>query len=66
MADSRFRRWLRDTFHDIAFRSLIGPAQTRNAIHGSDLYAREQWKRDLEARKRYTREQRARRRQAAG
>lgn len=64
MHPSPLRRWLRDTFHDIAFRSLIGPAQTRNATHGSDRYARELRKRDLEARKRYTRDQRARR--AAG
>jgi hypothetical protein len=42
------------------FRSMIGPAQTRNAIQGCDTAAREQWKRDLENRKRYTREQRAR------
>jgi hypothetical protein len=53
-------RWYHDTFDDWFFRSLIGPAQTGNAVQGCDEYAREQWKRDLENRKRYTREQRAR------
>jgi hypothetical protein len=60
----RFARWLHDTFHDIGFRTLIGPAQTQNAVHGASQYARDQWKRDLEARKAYTRTQRARRRAA--
>jgi len=57
-----FRKWFRDTFHDWWFRSLIGPAQTKGAVHGAERAAREQWKRDLENRKRYTREQRERRR----
>jgi hypothetical protein len=60
MRTGRFARWLHGTFSDMWFRSLIGPAQTHNAVHGADRYAREQWKRDLEARKRYTRDQRAR------
>jgi hypothetical protein len=58
------RRWFRETFHDWFFRSLIGPAQTANAVQGCDSTAREQWKRDLENRKRFTREQRERRRRA--
>jgi hypothetical protein len=57
-------RWFHETFDNWFFRSMIGPAQTRNAVHGAEAYAREQWKLDLEARKRYTREQRERRRQA--
>ncbi len=61
---SRFASWFRETFRDWFFRSMIGPAQTRNAVHGAEREAREQWKVDLEARKRYTREQRERRRLA--
>jgi hypothetical protein len=61
---SRFGRWLHDTFHDMWFRSLIGPSQVDRAIHGADREAREQWKRDLENRRRYTREQRELKRQA--
>lgn len=60
----RLGRWWHDTFDDWAFRSLIGPAQTGNAIQGCEQEARDQWKRDLEARKRYTREQRERKRLA--
>ncbi|MEV6488601.1 hypothetical protein AB0M20_08195 [Actinoplanes sp. NPDC051633] len=60
----RLRKALHDQFHDWWFRSLIGPAQTKGAVHGADHAAREQWKRDLENRKRYTREQRERRRSA--
>ncbi|GID91336.1 hypothetical protein ACFQFC_10930 [Amorphoplanes digitatis] len=59
----RFGRLWHDTFHDWFFRSLIGPAQTSNAVHGADRFAREQWKRDLAERKRFTREQRERARQ---
>jgi hypothetical protein len=58
---SRFGRWFHGTFDDWMFRSLIGPAQTRNAVQGCDQEARDQWKRDLEARKRYSRERRERR-----
>lgn len=53
-----FKRWWHETFDDWAFRSLIGPAQTRNAVQGCDPGAREQWKRDIERRKQYTRERR--------
>lgn len=60
----RFKRWLHETFDDMWFRSMIGPAQTTNAVHGADRQAREQWKRDLENRKRYTREQRERKHRA--
>ncbi|MEV4637429.1 hypothetical protein AB0J80_08765 [Actinoplanes sp. NPDC049548] len=60
----RFGRWFHDTFHDWFFRSMIGPAQTKNAVHGCEQPAREQWKRDLEARKAYSREQRERKRLA--
>ena len=59
---NRFKVWWHETFHDWWFRSLIGPAQTKGAVHGADQAAREQWKRDLENRKRYTREQRERKR----
>jgi len=62
----RLVRWFHETFDDAWFRSLIGPAQTRNAVHGAEQQAREQWKRDLENRKRYTREQRERKRSARG
>lgn len=55
---SRLGVWWHDTFDNWFFRSMIGPAQTGNAIQGCDQAAREHWKRDLEARKRYTREQR--------
>ncbi|HWS37012.1 MAG TPA: hypothetical protein VN408_30250 [Actinoplanes sp.] len=58
----RFKAWYHRTFDDWAFRSFIGPAQTRGAVQGCDEGAREQWKRDLENRKRYTREQRERKR----
>ena len=57
---SRFGRMWHDTFDDWFFRSMIGPAQTANAVHGAGHFAREQWKRDLEQRKQYTRDQRAR------
>jgi hypothetical protein len=60
----RFGVWWHDTFDDVFFRSLIGPGQVDNAIHGAEKEARDQWKRDLEARKRYTMEQRERRRRA--
>jgi hypothetical protein len=61
---NRFGRWFHDTFHNWFFRSLIGPAQVKNAVHGAEAEAREQWKADLAARKRYTQEQRERRRAA--
>ena len=64
MPENRIKRWLYDTFHDMWFRSLIGPSQVDRAVHGADREAREQWKRDLENRKRYTREQRELKRQA--
>ena len=60
----RFLRWYHETFDDAWFRSMIGPAQVTNAVHGAEREAREQWKRDLENRKRYTREQRERKRPA--
>jgi hypothetical protein len=41
--------WVRD-----ACSSMIGPAQTSNAIQGCDEAARRQWKRDLEARRQFT------------
>ena len=62
--ESRLKRWFHETFDDWFFRSMIGPAQTTNAVHGCDQSARDQWKRDLENRKRHTREQRERRRLA--
>ncbi len=61
---SRFTRWFHQTFDNWFFRSMIGPAQTTNAVHGAEAFAREQWKRDLAERKRFTREQRERRRAA--
>ena len=61
---SRIGVWCHDTFDDWFFRSMIGPGQVDNAVHGADKAARDQWKRDLEARKRYTNEQRERRRRA--
>jgi hypothetical protein len=61
---TRVGRWFHDTFDDWFFRSMIGPAQTRNAVQGCDEGAREQWKRDLAARKEFTRAQRERKRQA--
>jgi hypothetical protein len=61
---NRFTRWFHETFHDWFFRSMIGPAQTSNAVHGAETYAREQWKLDLAARKRYSRELRERKRLA--
>jgi signal transduction histidine kinase len=60
----RFMRWFHETFDDWFFRSMIGPGQVDNAVHGADREAREQWKRDLENRKRYTKEQRERKRLA--
>jgi hypothetical protein len=62
---NRFARWWHETFDDWLFRSMIGPAQVENAVHGCDSAAREQWKRDLERRKQYTRDQRERRRAAS-
>ena len=61
---SRLGVWWHDTFDDWFFRSMIGPGQVDNAVHGAEKDAREQWKRDLEARKSHTREQRERRRLA--
>lgn len=60
---ARIKKWWHDNFDDWAFRSMIGPAQTGNAVHGADQVARDGWKRDLKRRKQYTREQRERRRQ---
>jgi hypothetical protein len=60
----RFMRWFHETFHDWFFRSLIGPAQTKDALDGSGQVAHDQWKRDLEQRKRYSCEQRDGRRRA--
>ncbi len=61
---SRFMRWFHQTFDDWFFRSMIGPAQTENAVHGCEQPARDQWKRDLEARKQFTRDLRERKRLA--
>jgi hypothetical protein len=61
---NRLTRWFHETFDDWFFRSMIGPAQVDDAVQGSDLEAREHWKRDLEARKRYTSELRERKRLA--
>ncbi len=61
---SRFMRWFHQTFDHWFFRSFIGPAQTKGAVHGAEAFAREQWKRDLEERKEYTRRQRELKRQA--
>lgn len=61
---NRVLRWYHATFDNWFFRSLIGPAQTRNAVHGAEAAAREQWKVDLAARKRFTQEQRDRKRAA--
>lgn len=58
----RFTAWFRRTFKDWFFRSFIGPAQTKGAIHGADAQARDHWKQDLERRKQFSREQRERRR----
>jgi len=55
---SRLGGWWHDNFDDWFFRSLIGPAQTKNAVHGADPATRELWLRDLERRKRYTQQQR--------
>jgi hypothetical protein len=63
MRRERILKWWHETFDDWGFRSMIGPSQTRNAVHGADKYARDYWKRDLEQRKQFTREQRERRRQ---
>jgi len=60
----RLAAWFHETFDDWWFRSIIGPAQTSNAVQGCDQEARDQWKRDLERRKRYTQEQRERKRMA--
>ena len=59
----RISKWWHELTNDMWFRSMIGPSQTRNAVHGADKYARDYWKRDIEQRKQYTREQRERRRQ---
>ena len=61
---NRFLRAFHQQFDNWFFRSMIGPAQTRNAVHGAEAEAREQWKADLAARKRYSQEQRARKRAA--
>ena len=61
---NRLKRWFHETFDDWLFRSMIGPAQTTNAVQGCDQRARDQWKRDLENRKRYTLEQRELKRRA--
>ena len=61
---SRLSSWFHRTFHDWAFRSLIGPAQVDKAVDGSGQEAREEWKRDLDHRRRYTREQHERERLA--
>lgn len=61
---TRIGVWFHDMFDDWWFRSLIGPAQTSNAVQGCDQEARDQWKADLERRKQFTREQRERRRAA--
>ena len=63
-SSNRFLRWFHETFDNWFFRSMIGPAQTRNAVHGAEAEAREQWKLDLAARKRYTQELRERKRAA--
>jgi hypothetical protein len=63
-SSNRFLRWFHESFDNWFFRSMIGPAQTRNAVHGAEAYAREQWKLDLEARKRHTRAERERKRAA--
>jgi hypothetical protein len=63
-SNNRFLRWFHETFDNWFFRSMIGPAQTRNAVHGAEAEAREQWKADLAARKRYSQEQRARKQAA--
>jgi hypothetical protein len=63
-AGMTFKSWWHETFHDWAFRSMIGPAQTSNAVQGCDESAREQWKRDIERRKQFTREQREHKRTA--
>jgi hypothetical protein len=65
MRRGRFSRWYHETFDDLVFRSIIGPAQVKGAVQGCDEEAREQWKRDLERRKQYTRDQRARRQNTA-
>ena len=61
---SRWGVWWHDAFDDWFFRSMIGPGQVDNPVHGAEKEAREQWKRDIEARKRYTREQRELKRRA--
>ncbi len=58
----RFAGWFHETFNDMWFRTLIGPAQTKGAVQGCDEFAREAWKADLERRKQFTREQRDRKR----
>jgi hypothetical protein len=60
---TRIKKWWHETFDNWAFRSMIGPAQTPNAVHGADKFARDGWKRDIERRKQFTRDQRERRRQ---
>ncbi|BCY06423.1 hypothetical protein [Actinoplanes sp. L3-i22] len=54
--------WFHETFDDMWFRSIIGPAQTKGAVQGCDEFAREGWKADLERRKQFTRDQRERKR----
>ena len=61
---SRLSSWFHRTFHDLGFRSLIGPAQVDKAVDGSGQEARDGWKRDVEHRRRYTREQHERERLA--
>jgi hypothetical protein len=56
--DNRLTRWYRENFHHWFFRSLLGPAQTENAVHGAAPGARDLWKQDLENRKRHSRERR--------
>jgi hypothetical protein len=61
---SRLPRWFHRTFDDWSFRYLLGSAQVRKAVDGTEPAAREGWKHDLERRKRYSREQRERRHRA--
>jgi hypothetical protein len=61
-----FSRWFHETFDNWFFRSMIGPAQVRGAVHGAEQEARDYWKADLAARKRYTQEQRERKRAQRG
>jgi hypothetical protein len=54
----KLKAWYRSQIHDWFFRSFVGPAQTKNAVHGASQEARDQWKRDLAARKQWSRDQR--------